>query len=40
MVGEVKTVGWGLGLIIVLGGISHLTKTWVWRLAFLCDILI
>lgn len=38
MVGQVKTVGWGLGLIIVLGGISHLTKTLAWRLTFLCDI--
>jgi Lysylphosphatidylglycerol synthase TM region len=38
VVGQVKTVGWGLGLIIVLGGISHLTKTVAWRLTFLCDI--
>ena len=37
MVGQVKTVGWGLGLIIALGGISHLTKTLAWRLTFLCD---
>ena len=38
VVGQVKTVGWGLGLIIVLGGISHLTKTLAWRFTFLCDI--
>jgi lysylphosphatidylglycerol synthase-like protein len=38
VVGQVKTVGWGLGLIIVLGGISHLIKTLAWRLTFLCDI--
>jgi hypothetical protein len=38
VVGQVKTVGWGLGLIIALGGISHLTKTLAWRLTFLCDI--
>lgn len=38
VVGQAKTVGWGLGLIIVLGGISHLTKTLAWRLTFLCDI--
>jgi hypothetical protein len=38
LVGQVKTVGWGLGLIIVLGGISHFTKTLAWRLTFLCDI--
>jgi len=35
---QIKTVAWGLGLIIVLGGISHLTKTLAWRLTFLCDI--
>ena len=38
VVGQVKTVGWGLGLIIALGGISHLTKTLAWRLTFSCDI--
>jgi Lysylphosphatidylglycerol synthase TM region len=38
LVGQVKTVGWGLGLVIFLGGISHLTKTLAWRLTFLCDI--
>src|ERR1700687_2361002 len=38
VVGQVKTVGWGLALIIALGGISHLTKTLAWRLTFLCDI--
>ena len=38
MVGQVKTVGWGLGLVIALGGIAHLTKTLAWRLTFSCDI--
>jgi hypothetical protein len=38
VVSQVKTVGWGLALIIALGGISHLTKTLAWRLTFLCDI--
>ncbi len=38
VVDEVKTVGWGLGLVIALGGIAHLTKTLAWRLTFLCDI--
>jgi len=38
VVGQVKTVGWGLGLVIALGGISHLTKTLAWRLTFVCDI--
>ena len=35
---QLKAVAWGLGLIIALGGISHLTKTLAWRLTFLCDI--
>lgn len=38
VVDQVKTIGWGLGLIIALGGIAHLTKTLAWRLTFLCDI--
>jgi Lysylphosphatidylglycerol synthase TM region len=38
VVSQVKTVGWGLALIIALGGISHLTKTLAWRLTFSCDI--
>ncbi|MGO9304111.1 MAG: lysylphosphatidylglycerol synthase domain-containing protein, partial [Candidatus Korobacteraceae bacterium] len=38
MLDQVKTVGWGLGLIVALGGISHVTKTLAWRLTFLCDI--
>jgi Lysylphosphatidylglycerol synthase TM region len=35
---QAKAVGWGLVLVIVLGGISHLIKTWAWRLTFLCDL--
>ena len=38
VVDQVKTLGWGLGLVIALGGIAHLTKTLAWRLTFLCDI--
>ncbi len=38
MVDQLRTVGWGLALIVALGGISHLTKTLAWRLTFLCDI--
>jgi Lysylphosphatidylglycerol synthase TM region len=38
VVGQVKAVGWGLALIVALGGISHLTKTLAWRLTFLCDV--
>jgi hypothetical protein len=35
---QLQTVGWGLGLIIVLGGLSQLVKTCAWRHAFTCDI--
>jgi Lysylphosphatidylglycerol synthase TM region len=38
VVDQVKAVGWGLGLVIALGGIAHLTKTLAWRLTFLCDL--
>lgn len=35
---QVQAVGLGLALIIALGGVSHLLKTWAWRLTFTCDI--
>ena len=35
---QVQAVGWGLGLIIILGGFSQLIKTWSWRKAFRGDI--
>jgi Lysylphosphatidylglycerol synthase TM region len=36
---QIKIFGWsGLGLILLLGGLSHLLKTWSWRLSFQCDI--
>src|SRR5271166_2149259 len=35
---QLRTMAWGLGLIVVLAGISHLTRTLAWRLTFLCDI--
>lgn len=38
IVQQAKTVGWGMALIIALGGISHLIKTCSWRLTFLCDL--
>ncbi len=38
VVQQAKAVGWGMALIIALGGISHLLKTWSWRLTFLCDL--
>jgi Lysylphosphatidylglycerol synthase TM region len=35
---ELQTVGWGFGLVILLGGLSQLAKTCAWRRAFTCDI--
>jgi phosphatidylglycerophosphate synthase len=35
---QVHAVGIGVALIIVLAGISHVLKTWAWRLTFTCDI--
>ena len=29
---NVRLVGWGLVLVIALGGLSHLAKVWAWRL--------
>jgi hypothetical protein len=35
---QVQTVGWGLAVIIIMGGLSQLIKTWAWRQTFACDI--
>src|ERR1700758_3076226 len=35
---QVKTIGWGFALVLVLGGIGHLLKTWAWRLTFGCEV--
>jgi len=35
---QVKIIGWGFGLVLLLGGIGHLIKTWAWRLTFACEI--
>ena len=35
---QLQAIGWGVSLIIVLGGFSHLIKTYAWRQAFTCDI--
>lgn len=35
---QAQTVGWGLALIIILGGFSQFIKTWAWRKTFRCDI--
>ena len=29
---SIAALGWGLSLVIALGGVSHLLKTWAWRL--------
>ncbi len=33
LVASAKAVGWGIFLVIALAGVSHLIKTWAWRLA-------
>ena len=35
---QVHEVGWGLALIILLGGLSQLIRTCAWRKTFMCDI--
>jgi Lysylphosphatidylglycerol synthase TM region len=35
---QVKTIGWGFALVLALGGIGHLIKTWAWRLTFGCEV--
>ena len=35
---QLQAVGWGLALIILLGGFSQFIKTCAWRQAFTCDI--
>ena len=35
---QVQAVGWGLALIVILGGFSQLIKTCAWRQTCACDI--
>ena len=35
---QMHAVGFGLVLIIILGGVSHFIKTWAWRRTYTCDI--
>jgi Lysylphosphatidylglycerol synthase TM region len=35
---QLHAVGWGFALVILLGGLSQLAKTYAWRRAFTCDI--
>ena len=34
---QVKTIGWGMAVIILLGGVTHLVKTWAWRITLQRD---
>jgi lysylphosphatidylglycerol synthase-like protein len=35
---QIRGVGWGLAVVIILGGLAQLVKTWAWRQTFTCDI--
>jgi len=35
---QVQVVGWGLALIIILGGLAQLIRTWAWRQTITYDI--
>ena len=34
---NIAALGWGLGLVLGLAGLSHVVKTWAWRLALVDD---
>jgi phosphatidylglycerophosphate synthase len=38
IVQHAREVGWGLVIIFALGGVSHVIKTWAWRITFQCDL--
>src|SRR5208337_1562719 len=31
LVEDIATLGWGLALVIALGGVAHVVKAWAWR---------
>ena len=33
LLANAKTIGWGMLVVIALAGVSHIIKTWAWRLA-------
>ena len=35
---DIRSTGYGIAIIIALGGVTHLVKTWAWRRTFTCDI--
>ena len=37
---QLQSVGWGLAVIIILGGFSQLIRTCAWRQALMCDALV
>ena len=32
---NIRTLGWGLALIVALGGLAHIVKAWAWKLTLL-----
>ena len=34
---SIAALGWRLVLVIALGGVGHVVKTWAWRLTLLDD---
>ena len=35
LAGNAKAIGWGMLVVLTLGGFSHVVKTWAWRLTML-----
>ena len=35
LAGNAKAIGWGMLVVLALGGFSHVIKTWAWRLTML-----
>jgi phosphatidylglycerophosphate synthase len=35
LAGNAKAIGWGMLVVLALGGFSHVVKTWAWRLSML-----
>lgn len=35
---QIVPLWFGIAIIIVLGGVTHLVKTWAWRLTLTCDV--
>jgi hypothetical protein len=35
---QAQSVGWGLGLVVMLGGLPQVVRTWAWRQAFTRDL--